>query len=120
MRVKTLELFLFLLLLAPGQCKLILSTDPSKPVHPYQSYAQILNTSLQRFDNFTLCGRYRIIHYIIQDIMNHQSSGISLKFNAVRFITFNFVVEFEKKRYLDQYIFSYGMNFLGNYTFNLQ
>ena len=62
MRLKTLGLFVFLLLLVPFHYKLILSTIPSKP-HPGQSHAEILNTSLQRFDNFTLCARYRVPGY---------------------------------------------------------
>ena len=112
MRLKTLGLFLFLLFLVPFHCKLILSSDPSKP-HPSQSYAEILNTSLQRFDNFTLCGRYRISGYY------PKSSGALSQFNAIRFLTFNFVVEFEKTRHLIQYIFAYfRMLFLGNHTFN--
>ena len=66
-RLKTLGLFLFLLLLVPFHCKLILSTSGSgkepRAVHPSQSQAEILNTSLQGFDNFTLCARYRITGY---------------------------------------------------------
>ena len=112
MRLKTLGLFLFLLLLVPFHCKLILST--SKP-HPSQSHAEILNTSLQRFDNFTLCGRYRITGCY------PKSSGVLLQFIAIRFLTFNFLVEFQKTRHLIQYIFAYfRMLFLGNHTFNLQ
>ena len=57
----------FLLLLVPFHCKLILSTSGSgkepRAVHPSQSQAEILNTSLQGFDNFTLCARYRITGY---------------------------------------------------------
>ena len=61
MMLKTLGLFLLLLLLpAPLHCKLILSTNPSKPVQNEGSQAEIVNSSLQRFDSFTLCARYGI------------------------------------------------------------
>ena len=53
----TLGLFL-ILHLAPLHGKLILSTNASKPVQDERSHAEILNTSLQSFDNLTLCARY--------------------------------------------------------------
>ena len=59
MMLKTLGLFLFLLLQVPLHCKLILSTNLSKPVQNERSHAEIVNSSLQRFDSFTLCARYR-------------------------------------------------------------
>ena len=69
--VRTLELFLFLFLHPVSlHCKLILLSNASKLVnYPHwenkesHSYAEILNTSLQRFDNFTLCARYRVPGY---------------------------------------------------------
>ena len=52
-----LGLFLFFRVV-PLECKLILSTEASKPVQDEGSHAEILSTSLQSFDNFTLCARY--------------------------------------------------------------
>ena len=46
--------------LVPLHCKLILSTKASKQIQNERSHAEILNTSLQSFDNFTLCARYPI------------------------------------------------------------
>ena len=59
-----LELFLFLYPVHL-QCKLILLSNASELVHNEESHAQLLNSSLQRFDNFTLCGRYISISLII-------------------------------------------------------
>ena len=59
MIVRALGLLLFLHP-APLHCKLILSTNPSKPVQNEGSQAEIVNSSLQRFDSFTLCARYGI------------------------------------------------------------
>ena len=56
MMLQTLGLFL-ILHTVPLHCKLILSTNSSKPVQNDGSHAEILNTSLQSFDNFTLCAR---------------------------------------------------------------
>ena len=59
MMLGTLVLFLFL---HPDSlhCKLILVSNASELVLNEESHAEILNTSLQRFDNFTLCARYPI------------------------------------------------------------
>ena len=54
-----LELFLFLYPVHL-QCKLILLSNASELVHDEESHAQLLNSSLQRFDSFTLCARYGI------------------------------------------------------------
>ena len=62
MMLQPLGLFLFLYVVSL-QCKLILSTNASKLVQNEGSYAEIVNSSLQRFDNFTLCARYRITGY---------------------------------------------------------
>ena len=61
MMLGTLGLFLFFHPV-PFHCKLILLSNASELVRneESQSHAEILNTSLQRFDNFTLCARYRI------------------------------------------------------------
>ena len=58
LKTKTLGFFLFLRLLVPLHSKLILSTNRFKPVQNERSNAEILNSSLQRFDSFTLCARY--------------------------------------------------------------
>ena len=47
----------FFLHLVPLHCKLILSTKASSLVQNEESHVEILHTSLQRFDNFTLCAR---------------------------------------------------------------
>ena len=62
MMLQPLGLFLFLYVVSL-QCKLILSTNASKLVQNEGSYAEIVNSSLQRFDNFTLCARYGIAPY---------------------------------------------------------
>ena len=56
MKFQTNVMFL-MLQLVPIQSKLILSTDDSKPVQNERSQAEILNSSLKNFDNFTLCAR---------------------------------------------------------------
>ena len=67
MVVLTMILLLLFLFLhpVPFHCKLILSSNTFELVQneKSQSHAEILNTSLQRFDNFTLCARYRIVGY---------------------------------------------------------
>ena len=55
-----LEIFGFFLFLhlTPLHCKLILSTTSgSEMFQAERSLAEILDTSLQAFDNFTLCAR---------------------------------------------------------------
>ena len=108
-------LFLFLFLHpVPLQCKRILLSNASGLVQneESQSHAEILNTSLLGFDNFTLCARY----------LKSQSSGLISQFkHSDRFLTFNFLVSSETTRYLNQNIFSYlELPLLGNHTFNLQ
>ena len=103
---QTLGLILFLY---PAflHCKLILSTNASKPVQNEGSHAEILNSSLQRFDNFTLCARYcQPEDYTIFNITNYD----------VRFFTFNFSVSSEISRQPNQYLFTYEqMSLLGNH-----
>ena len=87
MIILTLALVLFFYSV-PLQCKLILSTNASKPVQNEGSHAEILNSSLERFDNFTLCAR---------------------------FLTFNFSVSSEICHQPNQYLFTYQqMSLLGN------
>ena len=57
MMIQTLGLFLFLNLVQDFHCKLIISTNSSKPVQNERSQVEVLNSSLERFDNFTLCAR---------------------------------------------------------------
>ena len=60
MMLQTLGLFLFLHVV-PLQCKLILSTNVSKLVQNEGSQAEIVNSSLQKLDNFTLCARSSLV-----------------------------------------------------------
>ena len=62
MMLQTLGLFLLLQPVAL-YCKLILLSNASELVMLEEIHAEILNTSLQRFDNFTLCARYGITGY---------------------------------------------------------
>ena len=121
--VRALGLLLFLHP-APLHCKLILlsPTPPSlfnasELAQTAESHAEILNTSLQRFDNFTLCARYRITR-----AGHPKSSRLLLKFqHSVRFITFNFLMSSETQRYRKQYIFNYQhMPLLGMRKSNIQ
>ena len=99
--LQTLGLFL-ILPVVPLHCKLILSTNASKPVQHWRSYAKILNSSLQSVDNFTLCARYCLL------IWNKNPVDFILnKHHALRFLTFNFT--------FGQYMFYYHpMDLLGN------
>ena len=88
----------------PLQCKLILSTNASKPVQNEGSHAEILNSSLELFDNFTLCARYYHCHKIYR-----------IQYCNVRFLTFNFSVSSEICHQPNQYLFTYKqMSLLGN------
>ena len=107
--LQALGLFL-ILQLDPLYCKLILSTNSSKPVQNEKSHAEILNTSLQSFDNFTLCARYGIASQLAESSRSLWENKPSL-----RFLTFNFSSSIQLTD-PNQYLFNYQqMPLLGIY-----
>ena len=57
----------FVLILVPlrSQCIRVLSTDPSQLSPNSTGQAEILNSSLEYYEEFTICGRFKTFNFIV-------------------------------------------------------